>query len=166
MCSTTSHFTYYSDVSQLSRRSRSAIQFQEERSHLPRSPGGWRMEGEKKERSLVGWRLPHIGNCAVLSPFISRVRLLLSFLSNLMWNTNYSTFSLCLNTSGWRLCCLVLVFCSQTLVIIVLACTARFARMTESFMSRIQHRKVSACFLRCPPCLACVSVARVPVSVT
>ena len=56
--------------------------------------------GEKKERSLVGWRLPHIGNWVVLSPFISRVRLLLSFLSNLMWNTNYSTFSLCLNTSA------------------------------------------------------------------
>ena len=48
---------------------------------------------------FVGWRLPHIGNCAVLSPVLSHVRLLFSFLCNLMWNTIHSNLSLCLNTS-------------------------------------------------------------------
>ena len=48
----------------------------------------------------VGWRLPHIGNCAVLSPVLSHVRLLFSFLYNLMWNTIHSNLSLCLNTSA------------------------------------------------------------------
>ena len=47
----------------------------------------------------VGWRLPHIGNCALLSPVLSRVRLLLVFFYNLMWNTTHSSLSLYLNTS-------------------------------------------------------------------
>ena len=54
MCSI-SRLTYYSDVSQFSRRSFSnPVPSKRGAFTLARSPGGCRKEGEKKERSLVG----------------------------------------------------------------------------------------------------------------
>ena len=50
MCDVFNKFslTYYSDVSQFSRRSRSAIQFREERSHLPGVPEDVGRRGKRR----------------------------------------------------------------------------------------------------------------------